>query len=803
MNDHDNILPTVKRSPWLFRAMVVFLMAMVAGNATGEPQNGDAGRARVGPQEPSLVEQPSVDREPGAAPSATSHAVPSAAAGQVVPPEMVTRSTEGQTTVRAVRINQPLAIDGALSEEVYGLVQPVGGFIQQEPQEGAPATDQTEVWILFDDENLYIVVRCWNSQPEDQWVVNELLRDSYRITQGENISVSLDTFNDGRNGFFFQTNPAGAIRDQLFTDESQFNASWNTVWSVETGRFDGGWTAEMAIPFKSLRYGGSGAQQWGINFRRVLRWNNETSYLTQMPRAFGNMGIIRMSFAAALVGLETPEQSMNLEMKPYVVSALTTDRTADKPYSNSYGKNGGFDFKYGITRGLIADLTYRTDFAQVEEDVQQVNLTRFSLRFPEKREFFLEGQGNFAFGSARGGGNPYGQTADVPVLFFSRRIGLSKGRAVPVVAGGRVTGKVGQFSVGALNIKTAEEPAAGAFSTNFTVVRVKRDILRRSTVGVIATRRTPTGGAGDSNLALGIDTSMRFFTNLSVDGYYARTDTPGRAGDPTSYRGAVDYRGDRYGMQLNHLLVGEGFNPEIGFMRRLAFRRTSALARFSPRPASSRLIRRLSYEARYDYITNPAGDIVENKDLQGSFRIDFNSGDRMSAAYTRNYEFVPEAFHTEGLKVAMGAYRMQDVRVQYDMGPQHFFSGRASATRGSFYGGDRTEISYRGRLSFSARFSLEPGVEVNWIDLPQGNVVSRLLTTRATFSMSPRMLVSSLAQYNALNTSLSSSVRFRWEYIPGSEIFAVYNDGRDTSVSGIPYVMNRSFVVKVTRLLRF
>ena len=800
MNQSKDILPTGERSRRLFCATGVFLMAMAAGNAAGEPQSANAERPRNGPQDPSPVARLSGDREPGASSSAATGGSP---ARQIAQSETVTRDANGRATLRAVRISQPLVIDGVISEEVYALVPPVGGFIQQNPQDGEPATDQTEVWVLFDDQNLYIVARLWNRQPEDQWVVTEMRRDSLETTRGEHLAVSLDTFNDGRNGFFFQTNPVGAIRDQAFTDETQWNQHWNTVWSVKTGRFDGGWTAEMAIPFKSLRYAGSGPQVWGINFRRSLRWANETSFLNPIPRAFGDGGIIRMSFAAALEGLETPGQSMNLELKPYVVSSLTTDRTADDPFSNRYGKDGGFDFKYGVTRGLIADFTYRTDFAQVEEDVQQVNLTRFSLRFPEKREFFLEGQGNFAFGSTRGWGGGFGPNADVPVLFFSRRIGLSEGRAVPVVGGGRLTGRVGQFSVGALNIQTDEKPSAGAAATNFTVMRVKRDILRRSNIGIIATRRAPAGGAGGSNLALGVDTSLRFFTSLAVEGYYARTDTPGLAGDPSSYRGAIDYRGDRYGLELNHMLVGEGFNPEIGFMRRLAFRRTSTMARFSPRPASSRLIRRLNYEVRYDYVTNPAGDIVENRDLQGSFRIDFNSGDRLISQYTRNYEFVPEAFETEGLEVPMGAYRMQDLRVQYDMGPQHLVSGRASMTRGRFYDGDRTQFGYRGRVAFSARVAIEPGIELNWISLPQGSVASRLMTTRAIFSVTPRMLVSTLTQFNATDASLSSSVRFRWEYIPGSEIFAVYSDGRDTSVSGVPYVMNRSFVVKVTRLFRF
>src|SRR5499426_524750 len=428
-----------------------------------------------------------------------------------VAPAVITRDDKGSATVRAVRIDKPLKIDGRLDEEVYGVVPPAGDFIMQEPREGERATEQTDAWIFFDNDNLYIAARCWDDHPE-RWVVTELRHDNNNIIENENLSVALDTFHDRRNGFFFQTNPLGALREQAFTDEVNINSNWNTVWHVKTGRFEGGWTVEMVIPFKSLRYRGSGPQVWGINFRRMVKWKNETSFLTRVPRAYGRDGIFRPSTGGTLVGLETPAQSMNLELKPYVVSSLTTDHAAAAPFDNRFSRNAGFDFKYGLTRSLIADATVNTDFAQVEEDIQQINLTRFSLQFPEKRDFFLEGQGIFNFGGTRGNGN------DVPFLFFSRRIGLSQGQSVPVVAGGRLTGTVGKFGVGALNIQTDDKPSAGAVSTNFSVVRVKRDILRRSNIGLLATHRTPAANQQGANDAFGADANLAFFKSLSING---------------------------------------------------------------------------------------------------------------------------------------------------------------------------------------------------------------------------------------------------------------------------------------------
>ena len=715
-----------------------------------------------------------------------------------VAPAVITRDAKGSATVRAVRIDKPLKIDGRLDDEVYGVVPPAGDFIMQEPREGERATEQTDAWIFFDNDNLYIAARCWDDHPE-RWVVTELRRDNNNIIQNENLSVAFDTFHDRRNGFFFQTTPLGALRDQAFTDEGNPNSNWNTIWQVKSGRFDGGWTVEMAIPFKSLRYRGSGPQVWGINFRRIVKWKNEISFLTRVPLAYGRDGIFRPSTAGTLVGLETPAQSMNLELKPYAVSSLTTDHAAAAPFDNRFSRNAGFDFKYGLTRGLIADATVNTDFAQVEEDLQQINLTRFTLQFPEKRDFFLEGQGIFNFGATRGNGN------DVPILFFSRRIGLSQGQSVPVVAGGRVTGTVGKYGIGALNIQTDDKPSAGALATNFSVVRLKRDILRRSNIGLIATRRTPAANQTGANAAFGADANLAFFKSLSINGYYARTDTPGAAGDQSSYRGRFDYAGDRYGLQLEHLLVGDKFSPDIGFMRRTDFRRSSVGARFSPRPNSSRLIRKLDWEAGYNYVTDSRRTRVESRQLAGTFEVDFENSDQWTLDYTHDFEYLPRNFQiAAGVTLPIGGYDYDTVRMTYQLGQQRAVSGQVSVATGTFYDGNKKEANFTsGRVALSPRVSIEPGLTMNWVDLPYGSFTNRLVTARGIFTPTPRMLISSLTQYNASDNTLSSSMRLRWEYVPGSELFFVYSDGRNTPDAPVPGLVNRSVAIKLTRLLRF
>ena len=318
-----------------------------------------------------------------------------------IPPETISRTPDGAVTVRAVRIPEALKLDGRLDESYYRDIPSIGGFIQQEPVEGAPSSEKTEIWIFFDDSNIYVSARCWDSDPERE-IANEMRRDSQNIVQNENVTVIFDTFHDKRNSVFFQTNPLGAQRDVAATDESTMNMDWNTVWDVKTQRSNQGWTAEFAIPFKSLRYDSDPVQIWGFNVRRTIRYKNEQTFLTAVPAFVGMRATQMVSLAATLVGLETPQSSRNLEVKPYGIAGLRTDRKATPAFANRVDRSYGLDAKYGLSKSLTLDLTYRTDFAQVEDDTQQVNLTRFNQFFPERREFFLEGQGIFAFGGGGG-----------------------------------------------------------------------------------------------------------------------------------------------------------------------------------------------------------------------------------------------------------------------------------------------------------------------------------------------------------------------------------------------------------------
>ena len=472
-----------------------------------------------------------------------------------VPPAVVARDAAGRVTLRAVRVDTPPQIDGRLDEPVYAAVAAMTDFVQTEPSEGAPASEKTEVWLLFDDEHLYVMARCWESRPE-RMMFSEMRRDNLNIGSNDNLAWGLDTFFDRRTGYFFEVNPIGGRLDGESTNEGQTNFDWNPVWDLAVERFEGGWIVEAALPFKSLRYRPGPVQVWGFNMRRTSVWRNEFSYLSPVSAGVGRRGL-RPALTAPLVGVEVPPESRNIEVKPYVVADLTSDATAVPPLANDPGGAVGLDVKYGLSRNLTLDFTANTDFAQVEADELQVNLTRFSLFFPEKREFFLENRRTFEFG---GGGG------DTPILFYSRRIGLHglhNPRQVPIRAGGRMTGRVGGFDLGVLHIRSGAAPAAQARSTGFSVARLKRDVLRQSSIGLLVSGRSVALDAAGGNTALGADGAFSFFENrLSIDTYWARTWTADRVGDESSYRGYLDYNGDRYGVTAEHLLVGDDFNPE-------------------------------------------------------------------------------------------------------------------------------------------------------------------------------------------------------------------------------------------------
>ena len=748
-----------------------------------------------------------------------------------VPPAVMTSDAQGRVTVRAVRYDEGIDLDGVLDEPVYAAVPAITGFVQLMPDAGEPATERTEAWILFDDTNVYISARVWDSAPESRWVANEMRRDTSQLRQNDLFGVLFDTFYDRRNGFNFYTNPLGARADSQFTNEGNPNDDWNPVWDVRAGRFAGGWTVEMEIPFKTLRYRSEPPHIWGVQFRRAIRRKNEWAYLTQVPIAAGAgsgaRGMFRISAAGSLVGLEPPPASRNLEIKPYAIGGVATDLAARPAIVDEASGDVGLDVKYGITQNLTADFTWNTDFAQVEVDERQVNLTRFPLFFPEKREFFLEGRGIFGFarggvtGGPRppGGGGPGGGIfgdVNTPQLFYSRRIGLERAadgvsRVVPIVGGARVTGKVGPFDVGALNLQAGDERLSATEATNFTVLRLRRDILRRSSIGAMFTNRSVSRIAPGSSQAYGVDATFAFFDNVSFLAYLARTRVPGpdHRGRDTSYQGRFEYGADRYGVVLDHLLVEDNFLPEVGFLRRDNFRRSFVSARFSPRPRSIESVRQFNLEASLDYIVTADRGHLETRQNLLTFQTEFESSDRLMVTATDNYELLIEPFTPPGadFSIPVGGYGFADVQVAYGVGQQRRVNGQVAVRRGAYFGGDLTTVELtQGRVAVLPQMSVEPSVSFNWIDTPYGKFQTNLAVTRVNYAFNPRMFFSGLLQYNSADRSFGSNLRFRWEYSPGSELFVVYTDDRDVTGGLRPdrgwALRNRGLVVKINRLFR-
>ena len=743
-----------------------------------------------------------------------------------VAPAVIARDALNRATLRAVRLAEPLTLDGALDERIYYDVPPVTGFFQVLPNEGEIAEEQTEVWVLFDGVNFYIAGRCHSSVPESEWVADDMRRDGQGI--GQYFGIMLDTFYDRRNAVSFLVNPIGGRMDGEVTNERAWNGDWNPVWSARVGRYDGGWSFEMAIPFRSLRYRPGRAQTWGINLERFVVRNNEYSTLVPMQASWGLGASMQMSEAATLVGVEVPAPGVNLEVKPYAIAEGSGVRAGGAGIANDATGDAGLDVKYAITENLVADFTLNTDFAQVEADEQQINLTRFSLFFPEKREFFLENQGVFSFGAEAGGGQ-FAGISNQPILFYSRQIGLHStadglSRQVPITAGGRVSGRIGRFSVGMLNMQTGDltaaaggAPGSGVPATNFSVLRLRRDVLRRSNIGVMYTGRSDSLYGTGSNQAYGVDGLFSFYQNLNINAYWAETRTPGAGfgDDQASYRGQLDYTGDRYGVRLERLAVGRDFNPEIGFLRRLDFDESLAMFRFSPRPRSIAAIRQFFFEGQVDYITNRAG-VLETRQSRGRFGMELERGDLFDVVYNRNYEYFNRPFPVAGIFfVPAGAYDFDEVEVGYSFGRQNRLAGRLWVQQGGFYGGTKTSINFgmgQGffgtRLQISPQLSFEPTISFNRIDIPAVGPAfdTGIISTRAIYAFNPLMFFSGLVQYNSAADAVGMNLRLRWEYSPGSELFVVYNEERyDTMLrpQRFPQLQNRALIVKINRLFRF
>ena len=732
--------------------------------------------------------------------------------------------------VQATRTPAPPSIDGRLDDLVWHQAPTMADFFQREPVEGAQPTEQTQVRILFDDDHLYFALRCFDSEA-DRLVANQMRRDA-DLDENDNIQIILDPYNDRRGGFYFSTNPLGARQDLLLTDEGRTrNQAWDGVWQSRTTIDSLGWSAEVAIPFDQVRYPDSDQAVWGLNIGRAIRRKNEEVFLVPPPQSYGFRGRYRTSRLAVLTGLGQLESRPPLAVVPFLRSGTQRDFADDG--TTEYDLAPGLDFKYGLTPSLTLDLSYKTDFAQVEADQEQINLTRFNLFFPEKRDFFLEGTGIFEFGErverqGTGGRPP-------TLLFYSRRIGIEEGHNLPVLAGGKLTGRAGPYQIGALRLTTqagtffAEEEEdrfltetgellnedqvglSGAAivdtlqlnvpdtlrvaQTDFTVLRLKRDVLGRSNLGFIAIDKQP-GAAASYNRTAGFDFTLSLWqAALNLRGFAAKTWTPSVQGRDRAGLLELDYRQSRFETRLSYLDVEEDFAPEVGFVPRTDIRRFKGSGRYRPRPAIG-WIRMFSLGPRCTYLTD-RGNTLQSRDFEFSAFVNLELGDWFGARYRQRYELLDEAFAIrDDQEIPPGAYEFGSYQFNFFANSSRRLSGRASHEYGDFFNGTRQRVSTEVVWRLNARLGVEGQGEFNRISLPDGTFNTHLFGHRFLYSFSPDLFVRGFLQWNSAQELVGGNFLFNYRYLPGSDLFVVYNQVWDTE-SGLQQA-SRSLQLKVS-----
>ena len=691
---------------------------------------------------------------------------------------------------------EPITLDGHLDEPAWLSAPVATGFTQREPEPGAPASERTEVRVVYSRKTLYVGVRAFDRDP-GSIIAREMKRDG-GLFRDDSVIVLLDTFDDDRNTYFFETNPLGARTDSLITDEGRdTNFEWDGVWDVKARRTDDGWVAELAIPFSTLRFDPA-ATAWGLNVRRLIRHKNEEVFWAPIGL---DADLFRVSLYGSLTGIENVEPGLNLNVKPFVVGSHANRSEAGDGASDGEDFDAGLDVKWGLTRGLSLDLTLNTDFAETEVDAQEINLTRFSLFFPEKREFFLENAGIFEFGSDPGGGSP------LLKIFFSRRIGIGEdGQEVPIEWGTRLTGRAGAWNLGILGVATggltAGEDSGAVPATDWAAVRLKRNVGKRSSVGVIVTDRE----GDDSNRVYGADFDWKPSDRLAVTGYLARSDDSDLPSgkDWTAGLGA-EWSGSIWSVEGGYLEIGERFEPEMGFLRRRGVKRYTGEVEYQPRPGSGLpeidWLRNLNFELEAEVFTLIDGTTESSEIQLEPFGVRFDSEDQVTFFIERNFERLFEPFEiVDGIVIPEGDYTFTDYGARFETNESRRLSADGSVSWSGFFDGHR----FRAEVTLAARPNRFVRSETSWeyndIELPGGSFTATVLRERLSLALNPRLRADTLFQYNDLDELFGANLRFNWIYKPGADLFVVFNQSWDAPSLSALERRDRQVIVKFTYL---
>lgn len=727
------------------------------------------------------------------------------AAAQTTPAAIDYEAARRDRRLSATRAGGPITLDGRLDEPAWAGTPVARGFVQNDPREGQPATYDTEVKLLYDERALYIGVFARDPEP-GEIIVNELRKD-FNTGSGDGFQVVIDTFHDGRNGYQFAINPMGAKWDSQMSNEGRDNnANWDGIWDVAARIGDDGWYAEIEIPFKTLKFGPDELQTWGINFQRRLRRRNENSYWSPLRRIHQ---LSRVSMAGTVEGLQGLTPGANIRVKPYALANFNklAGRAVDQDY------DGGFDVKYGVTSGLTWDFTVNTDFSQVEADEQQVNLTRFSLFFPEKRDFFLENSGVFQFGAGAdrgggggggGGGGRQNQSQDM-VFFFSRQIGLSpSGDAIPLLAGSRLTGRVGGWSLGALNIQQREQ--GNSPSTNFTALRLRRNILANSDVGVMMLNKEPRGST--YNRAFGADANFRFFRDLTMNFAAARSSSPQMrvpgSGDDWYSKSSFGYRDSFWETRGAYQTIGSRFNDEMGFVPRLGVDNGEFYLGTHIRPRRFQgWLRETFPHFQIENFTKRNGGGLESRYMDWHWPITLQNSSFVEVGTNPNVEIIDDRFainSRRGIFVEPGRYEFKEHFLLANTNSAAPLSFNVRYGLGDFYDGYKRSYTVGGTFRLNQHLNLSLSDSINDIELSSGAFVTNLITARVNYYFSTKVFVNALVQYNTDTNQWSSNVRLDIIHRPLSDIYLVYNERHD-SRSGA--MLSRAVIAKMTYLLAF
>lgn len=705
-------------------------------------------------------------------------------------------------------------VDGRLDETAWDDVNFQSEFLQREPNEGQPATERTEVGVLYDNKNIYFGLKCYDSEP-DKIIAKEMRRDA-DMRDDDHINLILDTYHDRRSGFYFVTNPHGSKRDAVLANEGRnYNSAWDGIWTARAQKNDQGWFAEIAIPWKTLRFSEQDSVVWGINFSRTIRRKNEEVFWQLVPRDLGYFGMFRLSEAGTLCGLEDLKMGGNLEFKPYFMGGVENDQVTD--FKTDAISDVGLDAKIAVTPNLALDLTVNTDFAQVEADREQVNLTRFSLYYPEKREFFLEGAEVFAFG--RSGGRFMRHGGSGVNLFYSRRIGIVSGHEARILGGAKLVGKIGQFNLGVLNMVTdgfiipaddEDEEDEQIPSSNYTVIRLRRDIMRRGSIGMMFLNKEDIKST-DYNRSFGIDGYFPLNRHFTISGTIAGTFEPNDDGSKPEHLMdknlagtlSLNYDSDLWDFSLSYMDVGDDFNPEVGFVRRTDYRYTNASINYSPRPNGRSSIRQFSYRLSGNYRTDHDNRMLDNE-INASFTIRFQNSSRFTIGVQKENEYIDYDWEVrDGFLIPEDTYGGWDGYFRYSTDQSKDISARMDASYGTYFTGKSTRLGFGGRMTRIPRLRVELDYNHYFVDLPEGSFKTNTLGLRTFYFFSTELFLKAYVQWNGDKLSFEgkekivSNILLRWIYKPGSDLYLVFNDGRLVGPGGTE-IQNRTVMAKMT-----